>query len=70
MWATHLAVPPDEHIAALCAAFGDCRRWRARKPMAAASSASESSEGRPAEHKALSGSVAVDWKRVLDEWDR
>ena len=65
-------MPPDAHIAAACAAYGDCKRWSARKPAPTASSASESSAAgcAAAEHKALSGSVAVDWKRVLDEWDR
>ncbi len=67
-WAAHLAVPPDEHIAALCTAYDDCQRPRERKPAAAA--ASSASESGAAEHEGQSSSVAADWKRILDGWDR
>ena len=65
-WASGLTVAPNDHIVAACAAYGNRERWAARKP--AASSASDSEHS--AEHKALSGSVALDWKRTLDNWDR
>ena len=64
-WAAGLAVPPDDHIAQACAAYGRRNRWSSRKP-----AAGSDSDHSGAEHKALSGSAAVDWKRTLDNWDR
>ena len=52
------------YLTQACAAYGQRDRWSSRKP--SVSSDSDHS----AEHKALSGSAAVDWKRTLDNWDR
>ena len=60
-------MPPDDHIAQACAAYGQRDRWSSRKPIAGSS---DSDHSGAAEHKALSGSAAVDWKRTLDNWDR
>ncbi len=64
-WAAGLAVPSDGEVAKACAAYGRRDSWSSRKP-----TAGSDSDHTSAEHKALSDSVAVDWKRILDDWDR